>query len=84
MIASNSAPASFFKSYAHSYTQCIDATSGFSREFGAPFGSVGPPNWGVWGAAATALPIVNLTIYPQAFSRLFVFKPFHITIDGLL
>ena len=23
MIASNSAPASFFKSYAHSYTQCI-------------------------------------------------------------
>ena len=101
MFRSNSAPSSFFKSYAHSYTQDIlndiitqfmsylkgnvseefqnwnieserkkshstrfakqsfvfglDATLGPLKQFGVHFGCVGPPKWGVWGAAATAL-----------------------------
>ena len=37
-----------------------------------------------FGQCCLFFPTVNLTIYHQAFSGLFVFKPFHIKIDGLL
>ena len=36
-----------------------------------------------FGQCCLFFPTVNLTIYQQAFSGLFVFKPFHISIDGL-
>ena len=125
MIASNSAPASFFKSYAHSIhtVYClwhryavydaiwketiaknfkteiyriwaqkipfkairqaklcfwIDATSGPSRQFGAPFGSVGPPQLGLWGAAATALYtvyVVSVEVWKTIFHS--IFQIFH-------